>query len=84
MPYGSKKPCLSIYTFWEDQRVRLRQVNVLKRVTSTYERLLSDVVRLIEMDCTELATQRLSETIERLATDCKCEMFTSLTLYSLR
>uniref|UniRef100_A0A8B9HFR3 Otoferlin a n=1 Tax=Astyanax mexicanus TaxID=7994 RepID=A0A8B9HFR3_ASTMX len=71
LPYFEKKPCIYIKSWWQDQRRRLYNSNIMDKIADKLEEGLNDVQEIIK---TEKAypERRLRGVLEELSTGCRC------------
>ncbi|XP_026146623.1 otoferlin isoform X10 [Carassius auratus] len=69
LPYFEKKPCIYIKSWWQDQRRRLYNSNIMDKIADKLEEGLNDVQEIIK---TEKAypERRLRGVLEELSTSC--------------
>ncbi|XP_059354554.1 otoferlin-like isoform X8 [Carassius carassius] len=69
LPYFEKKPCIYIKNWWQDQRRRLYNSNIMDKIADKLEEGLNDVQEIIK---TEKAypERRLRGVLEELSTSC--------------
>ncbi|KAM6954586.1 otoferlin [Aplochiton taeniatus] len=69
LPYFEKKPCIYIKSWWQDQRRRLYNSNMMDKIADKLEEGLNDVQEIIK---TEKAypERRLRGVVEELSTGC--------------
>ncbi|XP_016120990.1 otoferlin-like, partial [Sinocyclocheilus grahami] len=69
LPYFEKKPCIYIKSWWQDQRRRLYNSNIMDKLADKLEEGLNDVQEIIK---TEKAypERRLRGVLEELSTNC--------------
>ncbi|KAG9347678.1 hypothetical protein JZ751_005251 [Albula glossodonta] len=69
LPYFEKKPCIYIKSWWQDQRRRLYNANIMDKIADKLEEGLNDVQEIIK---TEKAypERRLRGVLEELSTGC--------------
>ncbi|XP_062323001.1 LOW QUALITY PROTEIN: otoferlin [Osmerus eperlanus] len=69
LPYFEKKPCIYIKSWWQDQRRRLYNSNIMDKIADKLEEGLNDVQEIIK---TEKAypERRLRGVLEELCTGC--------------
>ncbi|CAB1340033.1 unnamed protein product, partial [Coregonus sp. 'balchen'] len=69
LPYFEKKPCIYIKSWWQDQRRRLYNSNIMDKIADKMEEGLNDVQEIIK---TEKAypERRLRGVLEELSTGC--------------
>ncbi|XP_057208493.1 otoferlin isoform X8 [Triplophysa rosa] len=69
LPYFEKKPCIYIKSWWQDQRRRLYNSNIMDKIADKLEEGLNDVQEIIK---TEKAypERRLRGVLEELSTNC--------------
>uniref|UniRef100_A0A4W5L2Q6 Otoferlin a n=1 Tax=Hucho hucho TaxID=62062 RepID=A0A4W5L2Q6_9TELE len=69
LPYFEKKPCIYIKSWWQDQRRRLYNSNIMDKIADKMEEGLNDVQEVIK---TEKAypERRLRGVLEELSTGC--------------
>ncbi|XP_015464224.3 otoferlin isoform X1 [Astyanax mexicanus] len=69
LPYFEKKPCIYIKSWWQDQRRRLYNSNIMDKIADKLEEGLNDVQEIIK---TEKAypERRLRGVLEELSTGC--------------
>ncbi|XP_076129182.1 otoferlin isoform X2 [Alosa pseudoharengus] len=69
LPYFDKKPCIYIKSWWQDQRRRLYNSNIMDKIADKLEEGLNDVQEIIK---TEKAypERRLRGVLEELSTGC--------------
>ncbi|XP_063079434.1 otoferlin [Engraulis encrasicolus] len=69
LPYFAKKPCIYIKSWWQDQRRRLYNSNIMDKIADKLEEGLNDVQEMIK---TEKAypERRLRGVLEELSTGC--------------
>uniref|UniRef100_A0A672ZQ55 Otoferlin n=1 Tax=Sphaeramia orbicularis TaxID=375764 RepID=A0A672ZQ55_9TELE len=76
LPYFERKPCIYIKSWWQDQRRRLYNANIIDNVADKLEEGLNDVQEIIK---TEKAypERRLRGVLEELSHGCKSQLFFS-------
>uniref|UniRef100_A0A4W5JNP9 Otoferlin n=1 Tax=Hucho hucho TaxID=62062 RepID=A0A4W5JNP9_9TELE len=69
LPYFEKKPCIYIKSWWQDQRRRLYNSNIMDKIADKLEEGLNDVQEIIKTE-TAYPERRLRGVLEELSTGC--------------
>ncbi|XP_076874070.1 otoferlin isoform X1 [Brachyhypopomus gauderio] len=69
LPYFEKKPCIYIKSWWQDQRRRLYNSNIMDKIADKLEEGLNDVQEIIKTEKT-YPERRLRGVLEELSTGC--------------
>ncbi|XP_017538292.1 otoferlin isoform X4 [Pygocentrus nattereri] len=69
LPYFEKKPCIYIKSWWQDQRRRLYNSNVMDKIADKLEEGLNDVQEIIKTE-KAFPERRLRGVLEELSTGC--------------
>ncbi|XP_046877160.1 otoferlin isoform X8 [Hypomesus transpacificus] len=69
LPYFEKKPCIYIKSWWQDQRRRLYNSNIMDKIADKLEEGLNDVQEIIKTE-TAYPERRLRGVLEELCTGC--------------
>ncbi|XP_044516946.1 otoferlin isoform X1 [Gracilinanus agilis] len=75
LPYLDRKPCIYIKSWWQDQRRRLYNANIMDRIADKLEEGLNDVQEMIKTE-KSYPERRLRGVLEELS--CGCYRFLSL------
>ncbi|XP_051832285.1 otoferlin isoform X1 [Antechinus flavipes] len=75
LPYLDRKPCIYIKSWWQDQRRRLYNANIMDRIADKLEEGLNDVQEMIKTE-KSYPERRLRGVLEELS--CGCYRFVSL------
>ncbi|XP_038606758.1 otoferlin isoform X3 [Tachyglossus aculeatus] len=75
LPYLERKPCIYIKSWWQDQRRRLYNANIIDHVADKLEEGLNDVQEMIKTE-KSYPERRLRGVLEELS--CGCYRFVSL------
>ncbi|XP_066563265.1 otoferlin isoform X1 [Amia ocellicauda] len=75
LPYFEKKPCIYIKSWWQDQRRRLYNANIMDKIADKLEEGLNDVHEIIKTEKT-YPERRLRGVLEELT--CGCNRFVTL------
>ncbi|XP_066450545.1 otoferlin isoform X3 [Eleutherodactylus coqui] len=80
LPYFDKKPCIYIKSWWQDQRRRLYNANIMDKIADKLEEGLNDVHEMIKTE-KPYPERRLRGVLEELHSG--CYRFVSLTVKDL-
>ncbi|XP_075197790.1 otoferlin [Anomaloglossus baeobatrachus] len=69
LPYFDKKPCIYIKSWWQDQRRRLYNANVMDKIADKLEEGLNDVHEMIKTE-KSYPERRLRGVLEELSSSC--------------
>ncbi|KAM3861226.1 otoferlin isoform 2-T2 [Diretmus argenteus] len=69
LPYFEKKPCIYIKSWWQDQRRRLYNSNIMDKIADKLEEGLNDVQEIIKTE-KAFPERRLRGVLEELSTGC--------------
>ncbi|XP_013928402.1 PREDICTED: otoferlin-like, partial [Thamnophis sirtalis] len=69
LPYFDKKPCIYIKSWWQDQRRRLYNSNIIDKIADKLEEGLNDVHEMIKTEKT-YPERRLRGVLEELSSGC--------------
>ncbi|XP_065112871.1 otoferlin isoform X4 [Paramisgurnus dabryanus] len=69
LPYFEKKPCIYIKSWWQDQRRRLYNSNIMDKIADKLEEGLNDVQEIIKTE-KAFPERRLRGVLEELSTNC--------------
>ncbi|XP_059897346.1 otoferlin isoform X3 [Gadus macrocephalus] len=69
LPYFEKKPCIYIKSWWQDQRRRLYNSNIMDKMADKLEEGLNDVQEIIKTE-TAFPERRLRGVLEELGAGC--------------
>nr|XP_015203273.1 PREDICTED: otoferlin isoform X3 [Lepisosteus oculatus] len=69
LPYFEKKPCIYIKSWWQDQRRRLYNANIMDKIADKLEEGLNDVHEIIKTEKT-YPERRLRGVLEELSSGC--------------
>ncbi|XP_032911663.1 otoferlin isoform X5 [Catharus ustulatus] len=69
LPYLEKKPCIYIRSWWQDQRRRLYNANIMDKIADKLEEGLNDVQEMIKTEKPH-PERRLRGVLEELSTGC--------------
>uniref|UniRef100_A0A4W4F459 Otoferlin n=1 Tax=Electrophorus electricus TaxID=8005 RepID=A0A4W4F459_ELEEL len=69
LPYFEKKPCIYIKSWWQDQRRRLYNSNIMDKIADKLEEGLNDVQEIIKTE-KPYPERRLRGVLEELSTGC--------------
>ncbi|XP_078145831.1 otoferlin [Centroberyx gerrardi] len=69
LPYFEKKPCIYIKSWWQDQRRRLYNSNMMDKIADKLEEGLNDVQEIIKTE-KAFPERRLRGVLEELSTGC--------------
>ncbi|XP_053565469.1 otoferlin [Bombina bombina] len=75
LPYFDKKPCIYIKSWWQDQRRRLYNANIMDKIADKLEEGLNDVHEMIKTE-KPYPERRLRGVLEELS--CSCFRFVTL------
>ncbi|XP_073529917.1 otoferlin isoform X10 [Phyllobates terribilis] len=69
LPYFDKKPCMYIKSWWQDQRRRLYNANIMDKIADKLEEGLNDVHEMIKTE-KSYPERRLRGVLEELSSSC--------------
>ncbi|XP_069584578.1 otoferlin isoform X21 [Ranitomeya imitator] len=69
LPYFDKKPCIYIKSWWQDQRRRLYNANIMDKIADKLEEGLNDVHEMIKTE-KSYPERRLRGVLEELSSSC--------------
>ncbi|TRY81428.1 hypothetical protein DNTS_008147 [Danionella cerebrum] len=69
LPYFERKPCIYIKSWWQDQRRRLYNANIIDKIADKLEEGLNDVQEIIKTE-KAFPERRLRGVLEELSTGC--------------
>ncbi|XP_078506103.1 otoferlin [Lissotriton helveticus] len=69
LPYFEKKPCIYIKSWWQDQRRRLYNANIMDKIADKLEEGLNDVYEMIKTE-KPYPERRLRGVLEELSSGC--------------
>uniref|UniRef100_A0AAY5F2Q0 C2 domain-containing protein n=1 Tax=Electrophorus electricus TaxID=8005 RepID=A0AAY5F2Q0_ELEEL len=72
LPYFEKKPCIYIKSWWQDQRRRLYNSNIMDKIADKLEEGLNDVQEIIKTE-KPYPERRLRGVLEELSTGCSSQ-----------
>ncbi|XP_066547493.1 fer-1-like protein 4 [Amia ocellicauda] len=71
LPFTGEKPCLHIWSRWEDHNWRMYNTNALQQISQALEEDLIEVDRMLKKETPD-TEQKLHETLEALKILCRC------------